>query len=99
MKERLMLAYFTEGRSMASESDLAELASQVGLDHDEVLRVLREGRYLDAVEADQQQAAAIGIRGVPFFVIDSRYGISGAQDPSAFAEVLRKARDEQEAVA
>jgi predicted DsbA family dithiol-disulfide isomerase len=95
MKERLFKAYFVEGRHVGRDADLADLAAEIGLDRDEVLRSLAENEYLADVRADQAQAAAYGIQGVPFFVIDGKYGISGAQDPQVFASALAQVRDEK----
>jgi len=94
MKERLLRGYFVEGRHVGHVDDLADLAADVGLDRETVRRALRAGTYRDAVEADIAQAHAYGIRGVPFYVIDGRYGVSGAQDPDLFAQALRRAADE-----
>jgi predicted DsbA family dithiol-disulfide isomerase len=94
MSERLFAAYFEEGRHVGRVEDLADLAAEIGLDRDEALTALTTGEFLPAVTADKQQAMAYGISGVPFFVIDGRFGVSGAQDPSAIVEVLRKAADE-----
>ncbi|MTD14755.1 thioredoxin domain-containing protein [Nakamurella sp. YIM 132087] len=88
MKERLLKAYFEQGRHVGHVEDLADLAVEVGLDRDEVVRELTADTYLDAVHADQAQARAYGINGVPFFVIDGKYGVSGAQEPATFVEVL-----------
>lgn len=88
MKERLLRAYFVEGRHVGRVGDLADLAAEVGLDRDEVIAALESGEHLPAVHADVAQAAAYGITGVPFFVIDGRYGISGAQDAEVFAQAL-----------
>jgi predicted DsbA family dithiol-disulfide isomerase len=96
LKERLLRAYFTEGRHIGRAEQLADLAAEVGLDRDVVLAALRDGTYRDDVAADIAQAAAYGIRGVPFFVIDGRYGVSGAQDPQLFADALRRAADESD---
>ncbi|WP_439902927.1 DsbA family oxidoreductase [Microbacterium azadirachtae] len=90
MEERLMSAYFTEGRHVGRIEDLADLAAEIGLDRDAALEALRSERHLDDVRADQAQAQAYGIQGVPFFVIDGQYGVSGAQPPEAFAGVLRE---------
>jgi len=90
MAERLMSAYFTEGRHLGREDELVSLASEVGLDADETREALRSERYLPAVRADQAQAAAYGINGVPFFVINSKYGVSGAQPAEAFAQIVRQ---------
>ncbi|WP_309102646.1 DsbA family oxidoreductase [Microbacterium sp.] len=89
MEERLMSAYFTEGRHVGRIDDLVELAAEVGLDADQAREALVSERYLPAVRQDQDQARAYGIQGVPFFVIDGQYGISGAQPPAAFENVLR----------
>ena len=94
MSERLFAAYFEEGRHVGRIEDLADLAAEIGLDRDETLTALTTEEFLPAVTADKQQALAYGISGVPFFVIDGRFGVSGAQDPSAIVEVLRKAADE-----
>ena len=94
LKERLLSAYFIEGRHVGHDQDLADLAADVGLDRQEVLDALRDGAYLGDVEADIQQAVAYGISGVPFYVIDSRYGVSGAQAPETFAKALAQAATE-----
>lgn len=99
MEERLMSAYFTEGKHVGRIDDLVALATEVGLDADKAREALETERYLPAVRQDQDQARAYGIQGVPFFVIDGQYGISGAQPPEAFENVLRdlwSKRDETE---
>ncbi|MGI5995643.1 DsbA family oxidoreductase [Saccharomonospora viridis] len=92
--ERLFQAYFTEGRHVGRAEELAELAAEVGLDRDETFRKLQEGTYADAVQDDLRQAKAFGIRGVPFYVFNERYAVSGAQQPDVFLQALRKARSE-----
>ena len=94
MKERLLAAYFEEGRHVGRIEDLADLAAEIGLDRDEALAALTSGEFVAAVEADKQQAIAYGISGVPFFVIDDRLGVSGAQASSVFLDVLQKAAAE-----
>ncbi len=89
MEERLMSAYFTEGKHVGRIDDLVELAGEVGLNPDDTREALVSGRHLSDVRQDQAQAQAYGIQGVPFFVIDGQYGISGAQPPAAFENVLR----------
>ncbi|CAH0162864.1 MULTISPECIES: DsbA family oxidoreductase [unclassified Microbacterium] len=89
MEERLMSAYFTEGKHVGRVDDLVELAAEVGLDADATRDALNAEKYLPDVRQDQAQARAYGIQGVPFFVVDGQYGISGAQPPEAFANVLR----------
>lgn len=91
LMERLFRAYFSEGRHVGHEEELADLAADVGLDRESVLGSICAGTYRDAVAADIAQARTYGIRGVPFFVIDQRYGVSGAQDPEVFTQALREA--------
>jgi predicted DsbA family dithiol-disulfide isomerase len=88
MKERLLKAYFVEGKHVGRVADLAALATEIGLDGDEAAAALESGSFLPAVKADVALAQKYGIQGVPFFVIDGKYGISGAQDPEAFANAL-----------
>jgi predicted DsbA family dithiol-disulfide isomerase len=96
MKERLLKAYFVDGRHVGRIDDLADLAEEVGLDRADVVRALDGNDYLADVKADVAQAQAYGIQGVPFFVIDGRYGVSGAQEATAFANVLEQVRSERE---
>lgn len=88
--ERLMSAYFAEGRHLGRQDELVALAADAGLDPDAAREALQSGRYLAAVRADQSQATAYGITGVPFFVIDGKYGVSGAQPAEAFAQIVRQ---------
>jgi predicted DsbA family dithiol-disulfide isomerase len=97
-KERLLKAYFVDGRHVGRIDDLADLAAEIGLDRAEVVRALTDETYLPDVKADVAQAVAYGIQGVPFFVIDGTYGVSGAQDATTFANVLEQARTEREAI-
>lgn len=90
LAERLMSAYFAEGRHLGREDELVALAADVGLDAKAARDALHTGDYLDAVRADQAQAGAYNITGVPFFVIDGRYGVSGAQPPEAFSQIVRQ---------
>jgi predicted DsbA family dithiol-disulfide isomerase len=90
LAERLMSGYFIEGRHLGREDELVALAVDAGLDADAAREALQSGRYLDAVRADQAQATSYGINGVPFFVIDGKYGVSGAQPPAAFAQIVRR---------
>ena len=95
MIERLYRAYFSEGRSVFEAGSLVELAGEVGLDRETARTSLREGRYVAAVREDIEMARRIGISGVPFFVIDGRYGISGAQPPATFLEAFATATSDQ----
>ena len=98
MKERLLKAYFVDGRHVGRIEDLADLAAEIGLDRAEAVRVLTDETYLADVKADVAQAVAYGIQGVPFFVIDGTYGVSGAQDATTFTKVLEQVRTEREAI-
>jgi len=90
MKERLLRAYFTEGRNLGDLDTLVELAEEVGLDGDRARRALETNEHLAAVKEDVAQAARYGIQGVPFFVIDGRYGVSGAQETELFVRTLEQ---------
>lgn len=98
MKERLLKAYFVDGAHVGRIEDLADLAAEIGLDRAEVVRVLEAQTFVADVKQDVAQAQAYGIQGVPFFVIDGKYGISGAQAPEAFTGVLEQARSEKEEI-
>jgi predicted DsbA family dithiol-disulfide isomerase len=94
MTERLLAAYFVEGRHVGRVGDLADLAAEVGLARAEVIEALEADRHLADVRADQQQAQSFGITGVPFFVLEGKYGISGAQAPEAFLGALQQVQSE-----
>ena len=96
-KEALMRAHFVEGRHVGDDQELATLVGEIGLDPDAFLASLHRNEYLPAVTADEELARRIGIRGVPFFVIDGRYGISGAQRVEIFTDTLERAAAESEA--
>nr|BBH86646.1 DSBA oxidoreductase [Thermosporothrix sp. COM3] len=91
MQDRLWTAFLSEHRSISDPTTLLELAVEVGLDPDEVQAVLDSDAYMDEVNADKQRALLLGITGVPFFVIDEKYGISGAQTSEVFLKVLETA--------
>jgi predicted DsbA family dithiol-disulfide isomerase len=91
VKERLMRAYFSESEPVGDPEALTRLAVDAGLDEIDVKTVLTSDRYAADVIADEQQAAAYGISGVPFFVVDGRYGVSGAQPPDVLLQTMRTA--------
>ena len=91
LKERLDRATFTEGVPVSEHEALRALALDVGLPASEVDAVLSSDRYADAVRADEAQARAYGITGVPFFVLDGRYGVSGAQPADVVLQGLEQA--------
>jgi len=90
--DRLYRAYFSEGRSVFDRESLVALAQEAGLDSNDAADALDTRRYAAQVEGDIRTAQQLGATGVPFFVIDGRYGVSGAQSPQVFLEVLEKAR-------
>ena len=86
--ELVMRGYFTDGVPIGDREALIELGAELGLDAREAL----EGdAYADAVREDEQLAHRIGIHGVPFFVLDRRYGVSGAQPAEILVQALEKA--------
>lgn len=91
LKERLDHGTFTEGLPVSDPAALKSVAVSVGLDELEVEHVLASDKYADAVRADEAEARAYGISAVPFFVIDGRYGIAGAQPPEIMLEALGRA--------
>jgi predicted DsbA family dithiol-disulfide isomerase len=95
MLERLYKAYFTEQRSVFDAESLVSLARDEGLDGTEVREALEGGRYVDAVARDLSEARSLGVTGVPFFVIDGRYGISGAQAADVFTRALSVASENE----
>lgn len=87
--ERLFRAHFTENRSLFDQASLATLGAEAGLHGVEEL--LDSHRYEDAVVADHHQANELGANGVPFFVLNGRYGVSGAQSVEVFADAIARA--------
>lgn len=93
-KERLFAAYYTEGQNLNDLDTLVKLGVEVGLDATEAREALTAGTYANAVRLDEYQAQQINVRGVPFFVFEDKYAVSGAQPTEVFAEVLEKVWDE-----
>lgn len=90
-EERFFHAYFTEGKALDDAETLALLAIEIGIDGEEARAVLNSDAYAGEVRADEQRARAFGIRGVPFFAIDEKYGVSGAQPSDVLREALERA--------
>jgi predicted DsbA family dithiol-disulfide isomerase len=90
-KERLLAAYFSEGRPISDRDTLVELAGSVGLDPAEVRAMLESDRFEAEVRDDEETAARLGISGVPFFVLDRRLGVSGAQPVEVLLGALEQA--------
>jgi predicted DsbA family dithiol-disulfide isomerase len=94
LKEALLSAYFVETQNVADHGTLLRIATGVGLDEVRVKEVLGSDEYAEAVEADIREAASLGATGVPFFVVDRKYGVSGAQPSETFTQVLERAWSE-----
>jgi predicted DsbA family dithiol-disulfide isomerase len=94
LEERLFSAYLCEGQAIGEPEVLVRLAEQAGLDLDEAQGVLAGDAHADDVRADIAQARALGVSGVPFFVVGERYGVSGAQPPETLLAVLTRCWDE-----
>ena len=92
MKEAFFRAYLEDGVAIGDPEAIAEVAVAAGLDPDEVRDVLDSDRYASGVRQDEEQAAALGIRGVPCFVIERQWAIQGAQEADAIRSVLERAR-------
>jgi predicted DsbA family dithiol-disulfide isomerase len=91
LAERLFSAYFSEGRDVSDPDALVQIAGEAGIEEEEARAALTGHAYLEQVEADEREARELGANGVPFFVIDRRYGISGAQPVEAFLQALEQA--------
>jgi len=91
LKERLLAAFFCESQAIGDPAVLRSLAASVGLDGEEVDEVLGGEAYAAEVRADESEAAGREITGVPFFLIDGRFGVPGAQDTGTILAALRKA--------
>ncbi len=94
-KERFMRAYFSQSEPVGDAGTLVRLAVEVGLDRAEAEQVLAGDGYADAVRSDEAEARALGISGVPFFVVDRTYGVSGAQPADQLLAVLERAWSER----
>ncbi|MDB5140772.1 MAG: disulfide bond formation protein DsbA [Mucilaginibacter sp.] len=93
-EEQLFKAYFTEGKNIDDQDTLIELGEEIGLAPAETRQVLASNAYADDVKHDVAEAQYLGIHGVPFFVMNSKYAVSGAQAVPVFEQTLQKAFDE-----
>lgn len=91
VKERLLSAHFEQGVDIGNVDALVAVGVAAGLDADEIRDALETGAHLEAVLADIREAQAIGVTGVPFFVLDAKYAVSGAQPTALFAQALDQA--------
>jgi predicted DsbA family dithiol-disulfide isomerase len=97
VKERFLKAYLEEGALMSDAGTLLRLASEAGLDEGEVADVLASDQFAQAVRDDEDAARELGINGVPCFVLDHRFAISGAQSPQVLLSALHQAWSELDA--
>lgn len=91
--KKLFTAYFTEGRHIGREDELVDLAHEVGLDRDAAREALTDRRHREAVDRDSARLRELGARGVPLYVINGQWGISGAQPVQTYLDALQKAVD------
>ena len=94
MAEVIFRRYFLEGADLTNKETLAQIAQQAGLDRDEVATYLASDTDRDLIEEQDRRARAIGVEGVPFFIINQRLALSGAQPPDVIVEAMEKAREE-----
>ncbi|MDO9407335.1 DsbA family oxidoreductase [Patulibacter sp.] len=97
LNERLLQAYFVEGELLSDHPTLVRLGAEVGLDRDEVERMLAGDEYADAVEGEGDEAHDLGLGGVPAFVLDRRLLVSGAQPAESLLQALQQAWEQQPA--
>lgn len=91
VSERLFKAYFTDGENIGNRERLAALAAEAGLDGAATAAMLETNQFADAVRREEEEGSQLGIRGVPFYVVDRKYAVSGAQSPEVFLDTLNKA--------
>jgi predicted DsbA family dithiol-disulfide isomerase len=95
MKQRLMELYFSEGADLSDKAVLVKAAADVGLDADAVSRKLDSNEDLDIVSQRVEAAKSAGIQGVPFFIVDNKIALSGAQEPDQLAAAIQRAATEK----
>jgi predicted DsbA family dithiol-disulfide isomerase len=91
MKERLLRAYFTEGKNVDDFPTLISLGKEAGLEEEKIKVMLESDLFEQDVHQDIYESRQVGVRGVPFFVLDRKFGISGAQPDEVFDQTLEKA--------
>ena len=90
-EERFFKAFFTDGENIADDATLIKIGEEIGLKEGAVKLALSDNKYLDMMNQDIEEARTVGVQGVPFFVFDRKYAVSGAQPPKAFLQTLEKA--------
>ncbi|MCF7925529.1 MAG: DsbA family oxidoreductase [Candidatus Izimaplasma sp.] len=92
---RFMKAYFTEGKNLSDVETLVELTKEIGLKGDKAREILNTDTYSDTVKSQITEGRQVGVQGVPFFVLNRKYGVSGAQQEEYFTQVLEKLWEEE----
>lgn len=95
VSERLFHAVFTESKDLGDHETLIGIAEEAGLDREEISIVLQGTTFTEQVRMEEEEAHQIGVQGVPFFVINRKYAVSGAQPKEVFIQGLKKAFDEE----
>ncbi|HEV2830984.1 MAG TPA: DsbA family oxidoreductase [Hanamia sp.] len=90
VKEQLFEAHFIDGKNIDDNETLVQTGVAAGLQEKEIREVLASDAFSKEVQEDEMQAQSIGVRGVPFFVLNDKYAVSGAQSPDTFLEVLEQ---------
>lgn len=98
MSEKLLHAYFTENKQMSDHKVLTDIAIEFGLDKLEVEDILKKKKFAEDVRNDEYEASRLGIHAVPFFLINEKYSLSGAQSSEAFEKTIEKALQEEKIV-
>jgi len=93
-EETLFYAYFTQGKNLNDKATLIELGKEIGLTESEVNKALIDPLYVQKVENDSREAQTLGAKGVPFFVVNRKYAIAGAQQPDEILQTLKKSFSE-----
>ena len=96
MTERILRAYFTESKHIGDHATLTDLAVEIGLKREAIEKILASDEMADAVRADEQTAQQYRITGVPFFLINKKYALTGAQPTDMFVQALKKVIAEDE---
>jgi predicted DsbA family dithiol-disulfide isomerase len=94
-EEALFKAYFIDGKNTADHETLLQLGKEIGLDETELKKLLSGTDFANEVRADMEEANEIGVRGVPFFVFDRKYAVSGAQPSEVFLKTMQKVSEEK----
>lgn len=95
-EEALFHAHFTEGKNIDDQAVLRQIGKAIGLEESAIEELFTSDAYAEEVRQDEQLAESIGVKGVPFFVFNDKYAVSGAQSPDAFLEVLQKSFSEHQ---